>query len=140
MLDIILLATLVILSFCSLNKANSLEEKSLVAYLRTRERNSLISFFVILGFEFVFIIIISTWLRFPQKNKGIYCIIIFVVAEMKQHESLTILPSPTISRSGRCFTSLLNVHPNLSPFGFMRCGCFAEYLAFLFSIILPIPP
>nr|DAI63967.1 MAG TPA: hypothetical protein [Caudoviricetes sp.] len=59
---------------------------------------------------------------------------------MKQHESLTILPSPTISRSGRCFTSLLNVHPNLSPFGFMRCGCFAEYLAFLFSIILPIPP
>nr|DAO67710.1 MAG TPA: hypothetical protein [Caudoviricetes sp.] len=69
MLDIILLATLAILSFCSLNKANSLEEKSLVAYLRTRERNSLISFFVILGFEFVCIIIISTWLRFPKKQK-----------------------------------------------------------------------
>lgn len=65
-------------------------------------------------------------------------IIIFVVVKMKQHESLTILPSPIISRIGGYLTSLRNVHPSLSPLGFRRCGYFEEHFAFLLSITLPI--
>nr|DAW61062.1 MAG TPA: hypothetical protein [Caudoviricetes sp.] len=71
-------------------------------------------------------------------NVWLYCIILFVLAEMKQQESLTIFPSPIISRKGGCLTALLNVHPSLSPLGFMRCGCFEEHFAFLLSITLPI--
>ena len=66
-------------------------------------------------------------------NVWLYCIILFVLAEMKQQESLTILPSPIISRKGGCLTALLNVHPSLSPLGFMRCGCFEEHLAFHYT-------
>ena len=57
---------------------------------------------------------------------------------MKQQESLTILPSPIISCKGKCLAAPLGVHPSLSPLGFIWCGCFAEYLAFLLSITLPI--
>ena len=71
-------------------------------------------------------------------NVWLYCIILFVLAEMKQQELLTILPSPIISRKEECLTSLLNVHPSLSPLDFIRCGCFEEHFAFLLSITLPI--
>ncbi len=54
--------------------------------------------------------------------------------EMKQDESLAIRPSPIISRKEECLTSLLNVHPSLSPLDFIRCGCFEEHFAFLLSI------
>ena len=71
-------------------------------------------------------------------NVWLYCIILFVLAEMKQQELLTILPSPIISRKEECLTALLNVHPSLSPLDFIRCGYFEGHFAFLLSITLPI--
>nr|DAV72142.1 MAG TPA: hypothetical protein [Caudoviricetes sp.] len=71
-------------------------------------------------------------------NVWLYCIILFVEAEIKQQESLTILPSPIISRKDGCLTSFFKVHPSLSPLGFIRCGCFEEHFAFLLSITIPI--
>ena len=67
-------------------------------------------------------------------NVWLYCIILFVLAEMKQQESLTIFPSPIISRKGGRLTALLNVHPSLSPLGFMRCGCFELHSPYCFDI------
>lgn len=65
-------------------------------------------------------------------------IIIFVLTEIKQHDSLTILPSPTMSRNGVCLTSLLEVHPNLSPFGFTLFLRLVHAFAFLISVTLSI--